>query len=104
MSSQPGNNDTPVVSSATHVKEYFIPRDGISNAVISAEIRFYLGNDTLVQPGNYVVCDGRLFSTLVTFVVSYANHIVAPSQNPLTGRNTQGFYVFASGHLTTVGI
>jgi hypothetical protein len=104
MSSQPDTYDTPVISSAAHVREYFVPRDGISHAVISAEIRFYLGNDTLVQPGNYVVCDGRIFSTLLTFVGSYANRILASSQNSLTGRNTQGYYVFASGYLTTVGI
>jgi len=36
--------------------EYFIPKDGIDREVITADICRYLGNKSLVRPGNYEVC------------------------------------------------
>lgn len=38
------------------MNEYFVPRDGIDREVISADICRYLGNDALVRPGHYEVC------------------------------------------------
>lgn len=59
MSLPSANTDAPILRLTARSKEYFVPREGISWDVISADIRIYLGNDALVRPSNYIVCDER---------------------------------------------
>ena len=58
--------------------EYFIPGDGISREVITADICRYLGADALVRPGIYY--------------------------DETTGRAIRGYYVTAYRNLTTAMI
>ncbi|KAH7400166.1 hypothetical protein BKA64DRAFT_476298 [Cadophora sp. MPI-SDFR-AT-0126] len=57
---------------------YFLPGDGISREVISAEITRYLGNDALVQPGT--------------------------SKDPSTGLKVHGYFITASRNLNSAMI
>ena len=37
------------------LRNWFVPRDGISREVISADIQRFLGNDATVRPGKEVI-------------------------------------------------
>jgi hypothetical protein len=58
--------------------EYFVPQDGIDREVITADICRYLGNDSIVRPGNY--------------------------ENPQTRQIQQGYFITAYRNLTTAMI
>ena len=72
----------PQGAGPARLKEYFVPREGIDREVITADIRLYLGNETLVRPGNFEV-SGKIFCELMLTVM----------QNPHTGKIQQGYYI-----------
>ena len=43
----------PRGAGSARMNEFFVPEDGIDREVITADICRYLGEDTLVRPGNF---------------------------------------------------
>lgn len=43
------------------LRNWFVPKDGISREVISADIQRFLGNDATVRPGKDVVNGKEVF-------------------------------------------
>ncbi|KAH0548005.1 hypothetical protein GP486_008254 [Trichoglossum hirsutum] len=63
--------------------QYFIPGDGISREVITADICRYLGNDALVRPGQYQV--RRVSARDGFYITAYRNltSVVQPAPTNL---------------------
>lgn len=73
------------------MNEYFLPRDGIDEEVIKADICRYLGNDVLVRLGSYEASE-KMFWELTLMV----------TQNPQTRQVQQGYFITSYRNLTTV--
>jgi hypothetical protein len=73
--------------------EYFVSREGIDRAVITADIRRYLGPDALVRPGSYEV-------SILTSFINEGELIM--SQRPETKQMCHGYFITAYRNLTPV--
>ncbi len=75
---QPTQGGRPVRTTESRFNEYFVPREGIDEDVIRADICRYLGNDAQVRQGTY--------------------------ENPQTGQLQPGYFITAYRNLTSAMI